>query len=73
MSNQYILPPFCLIAPVLRFLVYFRLPFTIVVSERTPRRFWWPVLLGASSEVICLCSEGDPDVLLCHAPAISSC
>ena len=64
MRNPYVFPPFCLIAPVLRFLFQFRVPFTIVVPDIQPRQFWWPMLAGSSSQMFRLCSAGESDVLL---------
>ena len=39
-NNPYVFPPFCLIGPVLKFLVGFHLPFTIIVPDLYPRRFF---------------------------------
>ena len=39
-SNPYVFPPFSLVPPVLRFLLQFKRPFTIVVPDLCPRPFW---------------------------------
>lgn len=64
MTNPYVFPPFSLIGPVLRLLVNFKRPFSIVVPELTPRSYWWPELMARCSKRICLGEEGDCRVLL---------
>ena len=64
MRNPYAFPPFCLITPVLKFMLEFRIPFTMVVPNSFPRQVWWPCLMGHSSRVIDLCAAGDKQTLL---------
>ena len=64
MSNSYIFPPFGLIGPVLKFLLPFRIPFTIVVPEFIPPPYWWPELIARSTHAHCLGKRGDKRVLL---------
>ena len=48
MSNPYVFPPFNLIGPVLKFLYGFKIPFTIIIPEFCPPRYWYPELLAHS-------------------------
>ena len=64
MSNWYIFPPFGLIGPVLKFLLPFRIPYTIVVPEFIPPPYWWPELMSRSIHTHCLGKRGDKHVLL---------
>ena len=50
MTNPYVFPPFSLIGPMLRFLVQFGKPLTIIVPELSPRPYWWPELMVAVLE-----------------------
>ena len=43
-NNPYVFPPFVLIDAVLRFLLDFDIPFTIVVPAVSPCPVWWPVV-----------------------------
>ncbi|CAH3031915.1 unnamed protein product, partial [Pocillopora meandrina] len=54
MSNPYVCPPFSLIGPLLKFLLSFKIPFTIVVPEFVPHRYWWVELNARCSGKICL-------------------
>lgn len=64
-SNPYLFPPICLIANVPRFLFSVRVPFTIVVPDVQPRRFWWP-LLPIVRHPVCLSHERVSLVLCAH-------
>ena len=64
MSNPYVFPPFNLIGPVLKFLYGFKIPFTIIIPEFFPRRYWHPELLAHASDKLCLCEQGDMNVIL---------
>ena len=64
MSNPYVFSPFGLIGPVLKFLLPFRIPFTIVVPEFIPPPYWWPELMSRSIHTHCLGKRGDKHVLL---------
>ena len=59
----YVFPPFPLIGPVLHFLREQRARCTIVVPDRYPRPYWWPILLADSVHRLCLAKKGDSDVL----------
>lgn len=64
MRNPYVFPPFCLIAAVLKFLLPFRIPWTMVVPDVFPRQVWWPLVVGYSSRMVSLCLPGDEGALL---------
>ena len=42
-ENLYVFPPFVLIGPLLRFCIdqHYQHPFTIIVLDIQPRRYWW--------------------------------
>lgn len=63
MMNPYVFPPFNLIGPVLRLLVSFKRPFSIIVPELTPNSYWWPELMARCSERVCLGKKGERHVL----------
>ena len=78
MSNPYVFPPpFGLIGPVLKFLLPFRIPFTIVVPEFIPQPYWWPELMSRSIHTHCLGKRGDKHVLqslaICDYVGLASC
>lgn len=64
MSNPYVFPPFGLIGPVLRYLLDFKVSFTIVVPEWRPLPYWWPGLVARSRRRILLGKKGDLDTIL---------
>ena len=64
MSNPYVFPPFGLIGPVLKFLLPFRIPFTMIVPEFVPPPYWWPELMSRSIHTHCLGKQGGKHVLL---------
>ena len=41
-----------------------KLPYTLVVPDVFPRRFWWPLLLSACSSSCLLASKGANGILL---------
>ena len=64
LDNAYVFPPFALIGILLRFLDPQPCPFTIVVPDTFPRRYWWPVISGRAQDFVRLGFLGDHDVLL---------
>ena len=63
-SNPCVFPPICLIPKVFKYLNSLKLPYTLVVPDVIPRRFWWPLLLSACSSSSLLASKGASGVLL---------
>ena len=63
-ANPYVFPPFSLIGPLMKFLLSFKIPFTTVVPEFVPHRYWWVELNARCSGKICLGTQGDLSVLL---------
>ena len=51
MSCPYVFPPSVLVGPVLKFLGNYEKPFTLVVMDTYPRKYWWPVVTGKAGEV----------------------
>ncbi|KAK3753769.1 hypothetical protein QZH41_003888 [Actinostola sp. cb2023] len=62
-ENCYVFPPFQLIGPVLKFLREQKARCTIVVPDRYPRPYWWPILQSQCSSELRLAQQGDVDVL----------
>ena len=54
MSNPYVFPPLGLIGPILRFLVPFKIPFTIVIPEFVPHSYWWPESMAPCRHKLCI-------------------
>lgn len=65
-GNLYVFPPFVLIGPLLRYIIDQRYhhPFTIIVPDIQPRRFWWAFLQAASIDRFMLGRRGDASILL---------
>lgn len=65
-DNLYAFPPFVLIGPLLRFLMYQRksIRFTVVVPDRHPRQFWWAILRSISVDRHCIGHRGCKRTLL---------
>ena len=64
LDNAYVFPPLALVGIVLRFLASQSCPFTIVVPDPQPRRYWWPVISGCAQDSGRLDVLGVHDVLL---------
>ena len=64
LDNAYVFPPLALVGVVLRFLASQSCPFTIVVPDPQPRRYWWPVISGCAQDSGRLDVLGVHDVLL---------
>ena len=58
-DNPYVFPPFVLIEAVLRFLLLFHIPFTIVVPAVSPCPVWWPVVRAVASDSLLLGFKND--------------
>ena len=63
-ENAYVIPPFTLIGPVLKFLLKSEVSFSIVVRQLSPLPFWWPVLFVHVQEHFTLGRKGESSVLL---------
>ena len=55
-ENIYVFPPFVLIGPLCRSFIdqHYRRPFTIIVLDLQPRRYWWALLQTASVDRLVL-------------------
>ena len=53
-ENYYVFPPFCLIFPVLKFLMSKTVEFTLVVPKFHPKPMWWPLVVSACERSIVL-------------------
>ena len=62
-SRSYVFPPFALIPSLLRFLQEQRANCTIVVPDRYPRPYWWPIIMADCVQSLCLARKSDIDVL----------
>ena len=56
-SNRYVFSPFGPIGPVLRFLVPFKIPFTIIVPEFIPHPYWWPEWMARCEGKLCIAKQ----------------
>ena len=63
--NPYVFPPIILVGQLLRFLIHFPLPCTLVIPDVFPRKYWWPLLCSHARSSHKLARKGDPGVLLC--------
>ena len=64
-KNPYVFPPFCMVAPVLRYLQLQRIQgCTMVVPYLYPVPFWWPLLQQHVVDQVCLGRVGNVDTLL---------
>lgn len=50
MLNPYVLPPFGLVGPVLKFFYSCQIPFTIIVQELCLYPYWWTELTALECE-----------------------
>ena len=62
--TPYVFPPIFLIPHVFKFLNGLRLPYTLVVPDLCPRRFWWPLLVTTCSSQHMLAAKGSTGALL---------
>ena len=62
--SAYVFPPFVLVGPLIRFLTSQSCPYTIVVPDLRPRKYWWPLLVSSCVESFKLGSKGDHNILL---------
>jgi len=64
-ENLYVFSPFVLIGPLLRFFIdqQYQHPFTIIVPDIQPRRYWWALLQATSVHRFLLGRKGDDLVL----------
>ena len=67
-DNAYVFPPLALVGIVLRFLSSQPCPLTFVTPDPHPRRYWWPIISGRSTDSVRLGALGDLDVLLFPSP-----
>ena len=63
--NPYVFTPIILVGQLLRFLIHFPLPCTLVIPDVFPRKYWWPLLCSHARSSHKLARKGDPGVLLC--------
>ena len=63
-ESCYVFPPFLLIGSVLKFLREQKARCAIVVPDRYPQPYWWPILHSECSLQLRLARQGDVDVLL---------
>ena len=63
-ENAYVFPPFILVGPILRHLLQQGCPFSIVVPDSHPRKYWWPLLQRQAAAAFKLGSRGSQSVLL---------
>jgi hypothetical protein len=63
-DNPYVFPPFSLVGPVVRFLLPFHIPFTIIVPVPCPKPVWWPILKAVSYDSVSLGSKNDNTTIL---------
>ena len=64
LESCYVFPPFLLIGSVLKFFRERKARCTIVVPDRYPRPYWWPILQSECSLQLRLARQGDVGVLL---------
>ena len=69
--NAYVFPPFVLVGLLITFLASQDCPYTIVVPNLRPRKYWWPLLVSSCVDSFKLGSRGDRDILLFPADTIS--
>ena len=62
--SAYVFPPFVLVGPLIRFLTSQSCPYTIVVPDLCPRKYWWPLLVSSCVDSFKLGSKGDHNILL---------
>ncbi|XP_044173521.1 uncharacterized protein LOC122957467 [Acropora millepora] len=62
--SAYVFPPFVLVGPLIRFLASQSCPYTIVVPDLRPRKYWWPLLVSSCVDSFKLGSKGDRNILL---------
>ena len=63
-ENAYVFPPFVLVVPLLRYLDQQGCPYSIVVLDLCPRKYWFPLLCRKATASFRLGKKGDPSILL---------
>ena len=63
-ENAYVFPPFVLVGPLIKHLSSVGCPYTILVPDLTPRKYWWPLLQQSASASFMLGSRGCTNTLL---------
>ena len=64
MTRPYVYPPIALTGPVLKFLQSYRQSCTVVVLDRFPKKYWWPILVRKALKSKRLAVQGDSNALL---------
>ena len=63
-ENAFVFLPFVFIGPLVKFLSSQGYPFSIVLPDLHPHKFWWPLVERSASSPFKLGSKGDPSILL---------
>ena len=63
-TRCYVFSPLALVGPLLRYMRAYQKPFTLVVLDVYPKRYWWALLLRYARRSIKLASSGDDSALL---------
>lgn len=64
LSRPYVFPPLVLVGPLLKFLRTYRQSCSVVVLDKYPRKYWWPLLQYYSTKSLILASQGADQALL---------
>ena len=71
-NNAYVFPPFVLVGPLIKFLATQGCPYTIVVPDLRPRKYWWLLIVSSCIASFKLGSKGDRNILLFPTSSSSS-
>lgn len=63
MQRPYVFPPLVLVGPLLKYLKLHRQSCTVVVLDRYPRKYWWPVLCFYATQAYRVAPRGASDAL----------